>query len=177
MNLPRVTEIISPWSDFSDIPEATLQYAADRGSRVHEYCARIARGEFVMSVDADCAPYVDSFRRWFDSQVLEVLLVEERLEDPGFGYTGQIDLLIQAKSDRLIWLVDLKAPVISYKQWSMQIAAYRHLVEIKGFLPERTGSLQLSPEGKTPKMKWYQDSATDFNAFLSALSVHNYMKG
>jgi len=175
MNYPRVTTVISPWTNFSKIPDATLQAAADRGILVHHKCARIAQGEFVMNINEDIRGYVESFSRWFDSQVSDVILTEERLEDVTWGYTGQIDLLVTAKSDGLIWLVDLKTSVMAYPQWKMQIAAYRNLVESKGFQPGRTGSLQLSPEGHLPKIKWYEDSKTEFAAFLSALSVYHYM--
>lgn len=174
MNYPRTTEIISPWTDFSKIPEATLQFAAERGSAVHEYCARIAKGEFLVSIAMECALYVVSFRRWFDSQVDEVILSEERLTDPTLGYTGQIDLLVRLK-EGVVVLVDLKTPVTSVQTWKMQLAAYRNLVIKAGYLPERCGSLQLSPEGKAPRMRWYEDRATDLNAFLSALNVYRYI--
>jgi len=174
MNYPRVTEIISPWSGLDKIPEATLQYAADRGTRVHSYCTRYAIGDFVVSVDADCRPYFDSFRRWFDSQVESVLLAEERFIHPLLNYTGQIDLYVILKSAESA-LVDIKTPVTSYPIWAMQLSAYRSLLAAHNHFPERIGSLQLSPEGKTPRMKWYQDSAMDLNAFMSALNVHNYI--
>lgn len=176
MNHPRVTEIISPWSGLDGIKEDVLQKAAERGTKVHEVCARIAAGEFVMSIDDDIRGYVDSFRQWFDSQVSDVLMSEERLNDEALGYTGQIDLVVMLK-EGIVTLVDLKTPVTSYPTWKMQIAAYRNLLQKEGILPERTGSLQLHPEGKTPRMKWYEDSATDFNAFLSALNVYNYIRG
>jgi hypothetical protein len=176
MKLVRVTEVISPWSGLDKIPEATLQHAAERGTAVHDYCSRIAQGEFIMNIDQECQPYVESFQLWFDSQVVEVLLSEKRLNDEALGYTGQIDLVVTLK-EGIVTLVDLKTPVTSYPTWKMQIAAYRNLLQKDGVLPERTGSLQLHPKGKTPNMKWYEDSATDFNAFLSALNVYNYIRG
>lgn len=176
MNHPRVTEIISPWAGLDKIPEDILANAANRGTRVHEICARVAAGDFVMSIDEDIRGYVQSFRKWFDIQVEEVLLSEERLNDEALGYTGQIDLVVMLK-EGIVALVDLKTPTTSYPTWKMQIAAYRNLLQKEGILPERTGSLQLHPEGKTPRMKWYEDSATDFNAFLSALNVYNYIRG
>lgn len=176
MNYPRVTSIISPWSGLDKIREDVLQHAAERGTKTHEYCNRIANGEFVMSIDEDIRGYVQSFRKWFDTQVDEVLLSEKRLNDEQWGYSGQIDLLVRLK-EGIVTLVDLKTPATSYPTWKMQIAAYRNLLQKEGVLPERTGSLQLHPEGRTPRMKWYEDSATDFNAFLSALNVYNYIRG
>lgn len=176
MRMIRVTEVIAPWTDFSKVPPDVLQNAATRGTAVHEICARIAAGEFVMGIPDDLFGYVDSFRQWFDSQVARVILAEERLFDHQWGFSGQIDLVVEAKSDGLVWLVDIKTPVTAYPQWKMQIAAYRNLLmKEKGILPKRTGSLQLDPDGKVPRMKWYEDSATDLNAFLSALNVYRYI--
>jgi len=173
MNYPRVTSIIAPWSGLDKIPEATLQYAADRGTRVHEICSRIAQGEFVMNLDEDCRPYVDSFRHWFSTQVGEVVLAEERLIDEGWGYTGQIDLLVRLKEGATA-LVDLKTPVLAYKQWRLQLSAYHNLVVEAGFTPEKCGSLQLSPRGKVPRMKWYENTALDFTHFTMALGLYRF---
>lgn len=177
MNWPRVTEIISPWSGLDKIPEATLQHAAERGSLTHDYNARIAKGEFVMTIDVSCIPYVQSFRKWFDQMVDEVVLVEERMVDESWGYTGQIDLLIKSKSDGMLWLVDEKTPTTSYKTWRLQLAAYHNLVVNRGYSPSRIGSLQLSPAGRLPRMKWYKNTAQDFNLFTQALNLHRFFNG
>jgi len=175
MNWPRVTEIISPWSGLDKIPEATLQHAAERGTAVHEYCSRIAEGQFVMNVSEECRPYVDSFQLWFDSIVKETILSETRMTDENLGFTGQIDLLVKTK-DGIILLADIKTPAQSQPTWPLQCAAYNHLCELNGYKPDKIGCLQLSPEGKAPKMNFYNNPLQHFNVFLQALNLFNYFR-
>lgn len=174
MIIPSVTETISPWADFSKIPPSVLQAAADRGTAVHKLCARYAAGEFVVCDDNSLIGYYRGFTDWFDSMVSEVILIEERLVDDSFGYHGMPDLVVHLKSGENA-LVDLKTPITSQRLWQIQIAAYRHLVEKSGHKIDKAGSLQLSPEGKTAKMEWYEKGAQDFNVFLSALNVYRFL--
>ncbi|MFH2076584.1 MAG: hypothetical protein ABIJ57_14775 [Pseudomonadota bacterium] len=179
--LPTVTETIAPWVDFSRIPLATLQAAADRGTAVHAACANIARALPVIGVSVECAGYVASFVGWFDKIVEEALLVEERLFDEANGYCGQIDLLVSTKGGEL-WLVDLKSPVILSKSWKVQIAAYGRLCDLwsvkNNVNIDRCGSLRLRKDGGIPSMDWYEGSALqDFNIFLSALNCFRFFKG
>ena len=176
MNWPSVTEILSPWTDFSRIPEAVLQHAADRGTAVHEMCARPARGEYVIDVNPETAGYTASFMMWWDRCAAEALLIEERLIDEAFGFHGQPDLIVRLNHGEVA-LIDIKTPVTNQKSWKVQIAAYRHLCELAGHKIEKAGTLQLSPEGKVARMRWADDSAMDFNVFLSALNCYRYFSG
>lgn len=153
-----------------------LQAAAERGTAVHEACAMHAQGMWSFVTPPAIVGYVDSFRRWFDKIVGEVLLVEERLFDEANGYCGQIDLLVSTKGGEL-WLVDLKSPVTLSKSWRVQIASYKNLVEINGHKLDRAGSLRLRKDGGIPAMDWYEGSAAqDFNIFLSALNCFRFFK-
>ncbi len=85
--LPTVTEVIEPWVDFSRIPAAKLQAAQERGTAVHEVCTLYARGIWP-AVAPEYAGYFDSFRRWYDKVVDELILAEERLFSEAHGYCG-----------------------------------------------------------------------------------------
>jgi hypothetical protein len=173
MLIPSVTEIISPWTDFSRIPPAILENAGLRGTRVHELCAAIAKGEPVMDPNPETSGYVASFRVWFEAIVDEVILVEERLVDPGLGYSGQIDLLVRTKQGE-IWLVDLKTPLALSKGWRLQLAGYFRLCDVAGYHPDKAGSLRLSPDGKMAKMDFYEESAIDLMRFMESLDLYRY---
>lgn len=174
ISYPSVTEVISPYADFSMIRPDVLKAAADRGTAVHHICSQIATGLFVVGIDPAYAGYVVSFRRWFDTAVDTVILSEERLMDMAFGYHGQIDLLVRSK-EGTVDLVDLKTPAASLKTWKVQLAGYRHLVEISDYpTPDRVGSLRLDRDGGVPRMEWYQNSAQDLNVFVSALNCYRY---
>lgn len=175
MIVPSVTQVISPWSDFSMIPEKVLEVAAARGTLAHAVCLAYAQGLPSFGIDESVQGYFDSFRRWFDHVVDEVLLVEERLVDPDFGFSGQPDIIVKAKHGEILF-PDLKTPAAKSKSWRLQIAAYRHLAEkVKGITPDRCGSLRLNKEGKTPTMDWYEGSyPQDMRRFLMAVELHRF---
>lgn len=177
-NLLSVTEILSPFSDFSRISPSVLEHAAERGTLVHDICARLAKGIWVpdSEIGEECAGYVDSFKKWLDSQVQEVILMHERLVDERLFYSGEIDIFVRLKSDTHA-LIDLKTPIALQRVWAGQLAGYRNLLIVNKYIPEACGSLRLDPNGKAPKMKWYESSLDDFNAFLSALNAVRYFKG
>jgi hypothetical protein len=175
--LPSVTEIIEPWVDFSKVPPATLKAAGERGTAVHEACALYAQGIPVLSIPPEISGYVESYKRWFDQLIDEVILVEERLFDYAIGYNGQLDLVARTKGCE-VWLVDLKSPVTLSKSWRVQLSAYKNLYERMGEKIDRSGTLRLRSDGKIPKMDWYEGGAAkDFNIFLSALNCHRFYKG
>lgn len=173
MIMASVTEVLQPWCDFSGIPPSVLEAAAARGTAVHDVCATIARGLPVFNAPPETDGYVTSFRRWFDFMVEDVLLVEERLVDPDFGFHGEPDLIIKSKAKEII-LIDNKTPRTLVKSWRLQCSAYWHLATYKGIEPVRTASLRLEPEGGIAKMDYYDNSLQDFNLFLQALNLHRH---
>lgn len=172
IDYPSVTQVLSPFVDFSQVPDDRLAYATNRGSRVHTYCAAIAQGLFVPNIDEDCRGYVTSFEIWLREMVQKVLFVEEEFIDHDLGYKGHPDLLITLKGNNRNVLIDLKTPISQSKTWKGQIAAYLNLVR-KKFSVELGGVLQLKDY---PSVTWYNDDARDFNAFLSALTAYRYFK-
>jgi hypothetical protein len=175
MLYPSVTEVLSPFADFSMVSPSVLSAASERGSRVHEICAGIAQGLYVADIPEECNGYVESFKRWLDFVVGEVILVETRLVDDAFMYHGQIDLYVREKRGGQI-LIDLKTPVSHQRTWRIQLAGYKNLVQKNGGNPVKCGSLQLNPKGKPAKMQWYEGGAQDMNYFLQALNLYRYFK-
>lgn len=174
MKVLSVTEILSKYQDFSNVPEDRLALACERGTAVHSYCAAYAKGLWV-SVPADAEGYCKSFQTWFDEYVEEVLLVEEELADETLGFIGHPDLIARLKGDDTATVTDLKTPVALQAVWSAQLAAYRHLARVRyGPMVDRCGSLRLDPKGKPAKFKGYSDSRRDFMAFQNALYAHKY---
>jgi len=174
--MPSVTVVISTvfkhWFNFDCVPEGVLEAAKARGVDVHKACEVLARGLFPM-ISPEYQGYLDSFRRWMDLMVGDVLLVEERLTDPLLGYHGEPDLVVWTKQSEII-LVDLKTPEALMPTWKWQLAAYEHLIEkCNGWKIDRAGSLRLRPEG-VALMKYYDggDRRRNLAVFLSALNVY-----
>jgi hypothetical protein len=171
---PSVTQIVSPWVDFSRVPEGILNAASERGSKAHHACSNRAMGLWSLEVPQDIRGYYDSFLRWFDPVVEEVLMVEDRLVDETLGFHGQPDILVRSKHGEIL-LVDLKTPAALKRAWRLQMSGYYRLVTIATpWTPHRTGTLRLHPEGRIPKMDWFDESAEDFPMFLQALNLYRY---
>ena len=171
----RVTHILSPYVDFSMVPEHVLSRATERGSKVHSICAAILQGLWIPKIEPELEGYIASFQAWKDQFVEEVLSVEEEFVDKTYGFKGHPDMIVKAYGE--IILVDLKTPLALQKSWQLQLSAYLHLARKNGYKVTRAGSLRLVQNGEIPKMQWYLDSAQDFNVFLGLLNGHNYFEG
>ena len=174
-NLPSVTQILAPFVNFDNVPEQILTRATERGQNVHTICAAICRGLWLPPIPSECAGYIASFRIWFDKYVEEVIFVEKELVDPVYGFLGHPDFYGRLRSLGMA-LIDWKTPVTLYKQWKVQLSAYRRLLYVETKQVDVVASLQLDPQGGIPKMGRYEDSAEDFNIFLGLLNAHNYFK-
>lgn len=163
-----VTQVLSPWADFSRIPGDVLQAACERGSSVHQYCQAYALGVWAIEPEG-LEGYCESFRRWFHTYVLEVISVEQEYRDDQFGFMGHPDIVVVIKEDLFPTVIDYKTPVGKGNTWELQLAAYRHLSGAK-----QAGSLRLDPDGGVPKMDWVPQDPKLFNLFLSALNLKNY---
>lgn len=178
MNLPRVTTIINPPSGFEMVPPDTLAAAGERGTAVHEGCAAYALGLYAPVPD-DLRGYFDSFKRWFDSYVVEVIAVEVELIHPVWLYIGHADLIARVrgfKTGNPVMVVDYKTPVTALRKWNMQCAGYVEAAR-KEYGAEVGGALQLRKDGGLPKMTWVEDQAQAFAAFLGMLNGYNYAQG
>lgn len=170
--LPRISEVIAPYIDFSKVPEYTLERAKSRGTEVHQTCAAYSLGLF-HSIPSEYRGYFTSFQIWFDKYVEEVIYVEKKLEDATYGFRGTLDFYGRLK--RLgMTLIDIKTPIILYKQWKVQLSAYKRLLDIDRKKVDVVAALQLDPNGGIPKMVRYEDSAQDFNIFLGILNAHHF---
>ena len=173
-DLPRVTQVLSPFIDFSMVKPDVLEAASDRGTRVHAFCLAQAAGIYSGLVDEDCKGYVASFLRWFDLMVDKVLAVEVELTSP-FGFVGHADLIVRLKDGRVA-LIDLKTPVAGSKTWKAQISAYLNEAAKPPYHAEIAGTLQLNSNGRTPKMAWLEDDGMAFQAFLGSLNAFRYFR-
>ena len=173
----RVTEILSPFTDFSNIPSEVLKKAAKRGTRVHELCEMYAINKLDGSTceDSEAKPYLNSFITWFDFLVEEVIFVEERLFCDKLMITGQVDLICKLKDSDNIFIVDIKTPQTSSKTWMIQTAAYQYLATNSlGLDISQRGCLMLDKKGGPPKFKGYKDYERDSNLFFSLCDLNTF---
>jgi hypothetical protein len=173
----RVTEILSPFNDFSNIDPLTLANAADRGQRVHRYCELYSRSLLIEEPTPDCKPYVDSFIAWFDSYVEDVIYSEIRINCAKYKLSGRLDDVFILKGDTLPILIDKKTPQNPSKSWELQTAAYRILLrEELGFHVERRACIILDKFGGKARFNEHTNHSVDETRFLNALDLHRFFK-
>ena len=179
MTYNHVTQVLSPFTDYSGIPAFILERAALRGTKAHAVCTTYALGLPVLKIDDSIKYFYEAFKRWFDAYVKRVLYCEKTLKDDIHKFTGRPDIVVILRDDTL-WVIDIKTPYLESPTWRAQCAAYRHLVELDlGLKTEpvekqpRCGALQMNPNRST-KVIPYQYHEDDFMAFLSALNAYRY---
>jgi len=173
--LPSVTQIISPYVDFSAIRPDVLERACERGTIAHDAAAEYLRGGFPVFPKEYCG-YFDSFQRWADDMILDCILIEKRIADPSRGYTGQVDLVARLKGDGGLTLIDWKTSAVGQKSWRVQLAAYRTLVVGEGSPVDRMMSVRLKKDGKGAIVDEYTTYARDMGIFNGLLNSWNYFK-
>ncbi len=175
MELIRVTTVLSPWADFSQIDPDVLAEAAARGTRAHTVSANYALGRFVYVPD-DCHGYFESYRRWHDEYIYKVLAVEVELICNVHGFIGHADMIAVIWGDTAPTVIDWKTPIATQPLWKAQLAAYFYLAQPK-YKPKRVASLRLKRDGSRALFNEYTSQAEDFAGFLAGLSAYRYFKG
>lgn len=178
LNYIRVTEVLKIYSGLDDIDERVLARAADRGTRVHNFCELYARNLLIEDSDEDCKIYVESFKEWFDNTVEHVELIEERVNSAKYKLTGKFDLLVRFNGDDELTIVDIKTPQNKGSTWALQTAAYRMLLrEEMGIEANRRGCLMLPNDNPTKRIATfveYKDHDKDEELYLAALQLYRY---
>lgn len=125
--------------------------AADRGRRVHEYCADIDYGAEPETIDWDCVGYVQAYRTFKrDYRIKEWQAIETPLGSAETGFAGTLDRL--GYIDGRLTIVDLKTGATVHKTaWAAQLTGYSYLVSLltgEFITPEKLMILQLKKNGK-----------------------------
>ena len=170
---PSVTQVFGHY--LANVPRDLLEYAGDRGTRVHSFCTKHAIGAFIPGggVDSDCMGYFLSFQTWYHDYVKNTLWVEREFIDTDYGFVGHPDMGVVLKEGPSA-IIDLKTPRKLERIWAGQLAAYSHLTRKNGQECDRVGTLRLSPHGGPALMKWYEDSPRDLAAFINLLTGYKY---
>lgn len=147
--------------------------AALRGTYVAEATALLDRGELIEEgLDARLVGYIRAWKAFLADNEVETFLVEERVYSSKYGYAGMLDRTAHFQDRH--WLFDIKTG--ARERWhGIQTAAYREcrpdLKQRIGCLHQR-GAVYLKPDGSY-KLDVH-DNPDDWDAFLSALNVHNW---
>lgn len=175
MKIFSVTTVLGAFTDFSTVRPDVLEAACERGTGVHRASAAYAAGLYVPPVPEGWRGYCESFTRWFDSSVAQVIFIEERFFDPTFYFDGQPDLGCVLVDGRRV-VVDYKTPVAESPTWKSQVAAYCELAMQKYPPGFEAMALRLRKDGRPARATTYDYSQNDYAAFLAALTAYRYFK-
>lgn len=174
-NIPRVTEILKPFTGIDFIPKDVLAKAAARGTSVHALCAGIAKGAWIPDgmIGDGLLGYIKSFKLWADAQVDKFVVIEKRYTDEGLGFTGQLDFVILGKDSNL-YLADLKTGETHQKTYPIQMAAYDYLLEIHHIKVKGAMLVYLDKDGEFPDIQYLEDLQEERSVFMGALTCWHY---
>lgn len=177
-NYPRVSDILSDYEsrELRKIPLEILANAAERGSRIHNYCTGVAKNLWVPPIDKEALPYVESFQEWWRENVFQLSADSIRLYDDEKKFSGKFDMIVVLKSSKQLALIDLKTSATISKSWPIQLAAYKHLCERNHYEIEVVMNVQLKATGKIAKTIEYENLSQHWNIFQACLTGFDYFR-
>jgi hypothetical protein len=170
-NYARVSDILSPFNDFSSIDPAVLANKARIGTEVHQAIADDINDEFPIP-GPGCLGYFNSYLRWKGQLNPKFLQSEQRYFCDKKMISGQIDCLVDfGLISGLPTLIDFKTSAQeSLETWTMQAHLYNHLLAENGIEVNPTFLfIKLNKEGKLPDVFSYHYSQNIRNKCYNAI--------
>lgn len=171
VEVPGVTSILSPLIDFSRVPPAVLQAAADFGTAVHLACELDDVGDLDEStLDAALIPYLDAWRAFCVDHDVNWDVIEQPVYHSSLRYAGTPDRIGYVRGSKCV--VDIKSTAQLYPSVGPQLSAYAYAYDA-GMAPTMQRiAVQLKADG-TYKAQQYKDP-TDWPTFCSLLTIRNW---
>lgn len=170
--LPSVTQVLKEARicDYSMIPQAVLQFAAERGTAVHLATQLLDEGDLdVESLDPVLAPYVQAWEKFKAETGFVSERIEKRIVNETYFYAGTYDRVgIGIFQGGRRGIVDIKSGIL-LPGHHVQLAAYAEAMGEPA--TTRRMLVQLRPDGQyrieeTPRSEFQRN----FKVFLAALT-------
>lgn len=176
----RCTNIISPFSGIEFVPLKYLEPAQNLGTQTHYHIQNLLSGFETPVEDDRIEPMLNSFARFWQSSLHAFqdskIIIEKRLFDDENMITGCIDCVIVTEEKTYVfdWKTSKK---IHKASWSLQAAAYRHLLEVNGFTNIADPVfVQLDREGKEPILFKCDNYDHDLDKFFKCLELYRFFE-
>lgn len=170
-NYARVSDILSPFNDFSKIDPLVLSNKAKIGTAVHQAIADDIEGEFP-ALDEETIGYFESYESWRFQINPTFLKSEVRYFDDEQMLTGQIDTLIDIPEKSMLpTLVDFKTSAQESREvWPMQAHLYGYLLSQNGIMvAPRYLFVKLNKYGDLPDVFEYVYSSNTYAKCMNAV--------
>lgn len=173
----RVSEILSPWNDFSMIDPDVLENKRVIGVNVHAAIEGEKSGIFVPLEDKEQG-YFDSYDEWKKSLGNEVVqeAAEQRFYCDSLMLTGCVDAVFSWGGEKVI--VDYKTSAsVNKKNWLIQGALYLYLArQVYEGVSDKVIFVHLKKDGKIAKNREFDITAEVMDLAVSAVKVYKHFK-
>jgi len=178
--VPGVTTILSPLTDFSAVDPDVMRRASTFGTAVHRVCELDDEGANLDEFDVDPAllPYLQAWRNFSRDWSVEWQHIENRVYHPTLRYAGTLDragTVLQPGDPshrRHNAMVDIKTSTSLYPAVGPQLAAYARAFDPFTGSSLRRYAVQLRGDA-TYVCKEYRD-ADDFATFSALLALRTW---
>ena len=170
--IPSVSEIIRFISRevYGDVLQSTLDFAADRGTRVHK-ATQMLDVVHDVECDEDIVPYVSAYVQFLRDHKPKWEMIERSMYNPELMYGMTVDRygILDGKKT----LVDIKtSSSIQKVLHGAQLNLYRMGLVANGFDVERAVILRLTKEGEYKIIESEQDD----EVAIACVTLHNALK-
>lgn len=176
--IPSVTQALGVLDSYAGIPQAALERASERGTKVHRAIELYLQGDLdELSLDPAIADYFYGYIKFERETGFRPEASELRVFSKKYGYAGTLDLAgPDPKAKRLFSYIDIKTSAKLMPTVGPQLAAYEraHVEETGSKKKNLRYGLLLTPDGNY-QLREYTDSA-DWGAFLACLTVYNWKR-
>lgn len=167
----RISDIISKYSGYGNVPEHILQAACERGTKVHEIIEAIFEG-LGAQIDEKLHGYIKSFDSWYTNVHQHGFLQPERWYDDDNLITGKCDCLMDV--DGVLSLIDFKTSAKIGTSWILQGGGYCYLAQKCGIYVDKIRFIKLLKNGDAAEIIDY-DVPQSVSLFEKALDLHKLM--
>ena len=172
LKVPNVTRIIESLESYDGIDPSVLEYASDRGTKVHQATELYDEGD----LDEDALHealwgYVAAWKLFRDDTGVEIKAIETIVYSARYGYAGKIDRLVNLNGEDGV--LDIKCVAQISPVTALQTVGYAEALRTdRRQKVLNRYALQLREDG-TYRLKRYKSRA-DLGVFLSALNLYNW---
>lgn len=171
VRVPSVTQVLQPLANFEGIPPEVLERKRSLGQRVHAATQFFDEDDLdESSIEADVAPYLESYLQFMRHTGAKVVANEQRVFDPVLRYAGTLDRVMLINGEKVLF--DLKTSFALPMSVGAQTAGY--LRALRDPKVTRRAALRLRDDG-TFRLDLLTD-ADDMSVFLACLALHNWKR-
>ena len=176
----RVTNVLAPFTGIEFVDKNLLEFAGDRGTRVHSHIEGYLKGWGFGDPDEAVKPYLKSFELFWEGSKHVFkngeIILEKRMYCHTKKITGQADVIIK-DADGKTYLIDWKTSAVKSKSWALQGAAYQYLCQRSGYHNvDPVMFVRLSKVGKKASLSKEKDEdfKGNLSIFFKCLELYRY---